>query len=306
MKTRLPHELTCLLIITLLMSACAPPAVPSIATQTPPAQPPASPTPNPNIDVMLQMVERLNAGDVEGSLVYFADDAMVYLMGFPPTGIEIYAGKDQIRQLWQDSVDNHFRWEVNVNSARGDIINVAAQTWHDFTQQLGVAPLAYEDVYEFKNGKIITYGSWLTEPSLAKFRPAFAEVVPPEPTATPSDDPPVSEFTVTFAAGTCTTTSPLLLKAGEVKVNVDMQDQANEDYAVTLFNLDAGKDILDLMVATFGYQPGWADLLLMETISPGESASYSFTVENGPVYLVCWSKPPDLPIGNVGPIPVVP
>jgi hypothetical protein len=39
------------------------------------------------------MIERLNAGDVEGSLAYFADDAVVYFMGFPPTGIEVYKGK---------------------------------------------------------------------------------------------------------------------------------------------------------------------------------------------------------------------
>lgn len=306
MKIRLTLILISLLIAMLLISACAPPAVQAVVTQAPPTQPPASPTPNPNIEVVMQMVARMNAGDVEGSLAYFADDAMVYLMGFPPTGIEVYAGKDQIRQLWQDSVDNHFQWEVNVTSARDDILSVAANTWHDFTQQLGVAPLAYEDVYELKDGKIITYGSWLTEPSLAKFRPAFAEVVPPEPAATPSTENPVSEFTVIFNAGTCTTTTPLVLKAGEVKVNVDMQDQSNALYALTMFNLDEGKDILDLMVSTFGYPPGWADILVMEEISPGTSAAYTFTLEKGPVYLVCWSKPPDLPIGNAGPIPVVP
>jgi hypothetical protein len=130
--------------------------------------------------------------------------------------------------------------------------------------------------------------------------------VPPEPIATPSDDPPVSEFTVTFAAGTCTTTSPLILKAGEVKVNVDMQDQSNALYALTLFNLDEGKDMLDLMVSTFGDPPNWLDMISFREIAPGKSSSFTFTLENGPVYLVCWSKPPDLPIGNAGPIPVVP
>jgi hypothetical protein len=42
----------------------------------------------------------------------------------------------------------------------------------------------------------------------------------------------------------------------------------------------------------------------MEELESGKSATYTFTVEKGPVYLICWSSPPDLPIGNAGPIEV--
>jgi hypothetical protein len=63
---------------------------------------------------------------------------------------------------------------------------------------------------------------------------------------------------------------------------------------------------LDLMVATARGQPFWADDLLLVTLGPGKSTTYTFTVEQGPVYLVCWSKPPDLTIGNAGPFTVVP
>jgi hypothetical protein len=38
----------------------------------------------------------------------------------------------------------------------------------------------------------------------------------------------------------------------------------------------------------------------------GKSATYSFTVEEGPVYGICWSQPPDLAIGAVGPFTVNP
>ena len=305
-----------LIILVLGMAACTAPAT-TPATQVPPTQPPPTqvlptqppvkptPTPNLNKEIVLNMVERLNAGDVEGSLAYFADDAMVYLMGFPPTGIEVYAGKEQIRLLWEDSVRNHFVWEIKMTMSSGDNVNVQTKTWHDFTREIGVAPLEYSDVYEVREGKIITYGSWLTEESLARFKPAFAAVMPPEPTALPPSDPPVSEMSVIIAAGTCTTNTPAL-KAGEVTVTLEVQDQKNSLYALTLFNLDEEKDFLDLMVSTVGPPPSWADFLLFEELGPSKIETFTFTVEKGPVYLVCWSKPPDLVIGNAGPFPVGP
>ena len=315
-------QLTILIIVLISMlgmAGCAAPATQPQATQAPMTKPPATqapPTQSPvseatpqhklNTETVLNMVEHLNSGDVEGSLAYFADDAMGYLMGFPPTGVEVYKGKEQLRLLWEDSVDNHFKWEVKVISTFGDLVNIQAKTWHDFTRQLGVAPLEYMDVYEVKDGKIMTYGSWLTEESLGRFKPAFAEVAPPEPTATPSTDPPVAKMTVTIAGGTCTTGNPITLEAGEVTVTLNVEDQDNSLYALTMFNLDPGKDILDLMASTTGAPPGWADMLLEKELGPGKSETYTFSLEKGPVYLICWSQPPVLPIGNAGPFPVVP
>jgi ketosteroid isomerase-like protein len=314
METKLIF-LIMVLISTLSMAGCTPPAAQPPNTQVlqatpiPPIEMPESmdaPQSQNNSDIVLNMVDTLNNGDVEGSLAFFAEDAMVYLMGFPPTGIEVYHGHEQIRSLWQDSVENHFKWEVDVTSASGDIVNIHARTWHDFTSQLGVAPLEYTDVYELKDGKIITYGSWLTAESLDRFKPAFAAVVPPEPTATSSPNPAVSKMNITLAGGTCTTDDPIVLQAGEVTVSLNVEDQDNEMYALTLFNLEPGKDILDLMVSTAGEPPSWADFLLYEELGPGQSETYTFTLDQGPVYMICWSKPPDLPIGNAMPIPVVP
>jgi hypothetical protein len=77
---------------------------------------------------------------------------MVYSMGFPPTGFEMYKGKEQIRSLWQDRVDIHFQREVKVLSAKGNLVNIQVKTWHDFTRQLEIAPLEYTDVYEVIDG----------------------------------------------------------------------------------------------------------------------------------------------------------
>jgi hypothetical protein len=288
-------------------SVAQPPATQAPATQPPPTQPPVPPTPTPlsNSDIVLSMVERLNAGDVEGSLAYFAVDAVVYLMGFPPTGIEVCAGKEQIRALWEDSAANHFHWEIEIRSAHGDQVEVAAKTWHDFTLEVGVAPLDYNDVYEVKFGKIRTYASRITEDSLARFRPVLAEMMPAE-TLPASPDTAVSEMTVTIEGGTCHTDSPLSLQAGEVKVIMEVKDRDRETYAVSLWNLDEPKDWLDLMAATDEPQPGWAHELLWKDASQNSVSAYTVTVEQGPVYLVCWATPPDLSIGNAGPFTVVP
>ena len=290
-------------------STTQPPATQAPATQPPPTQSPMQPSPTPlsRSDIVLHMVERLNAGDVEGSLAYFADDAVAYLMGFPPTGIEVYAGKEQIRALWDDSAANHFQWEIKIQSAsvHGHEVKVAAKTWHDFTREVGVAPLDYNDVYEVKFGKIRTYASWITEESLARFRPVLAEMMPAE--ATPaSSDTAVSEMTVTIEGGTCRTDSPLSLQAGEVQVIMEVKDRDRETYAVSLWNLDEPKDWLDLMAATDEPQPGWAHELLWKDAGQNSVSASTVTVEEGPVYLVCWSTPPDVAIGNAGPFTVVP
>jgi ketosteroid isomerase-like protein len=255
--------------------------------------------------IVLKMVERMNSGDLEGSLAYFAEDAMGYIVGLPPTGMEVYAGKDAIRALWQDSIDNHFQWEVEITNEIGREVSVNAKTWHDFTRQLDIAPLSYYDTYEVEDGKIITYSTVITSESLGRLKPALAEVMPPEEPPAPSSGSPVSELAVTIANGTCTTDNPDALQAGEVTFSFEVLDQANSLYALSLFTLDEGKDLTDLMASTTGMPPTWADMLLLEELKPGKSKSYTLTLEQGPLYVVCWSQPPDLAIGNAGPIEVV-
>jgi hypothetical protein len=301
----LPSRILVLLVIlTLGLAGCSPAA--QLAPEPTPTVPPAvEPDPQTISNMVQDMVARMNAGDVEGSLAYFADDAMVYVIGLPPTGMEVYAGKEQIRALWEDSLANHFQWEPEIKSVGGNIVNVKAKTWHDFTRQLGVAPLEYIDVYEVTDGKITTYGTTITADALARFMPAFEEAVPLEPAA-PSTEKPVSEMAVVIEGGTCTLTNPAPLQAGEIKVTLDIKDLNKELYALTIFNLSQDKDMLDLMASTAGMPPAWANDLMMAEPKPGTYNTFTFTVEKGPVYMICWSQPPVLPIGNAGPIEVRP
>jgi ketosteroid isomerase-like protein len=312
MNTKLNHIIKIALIFALSLAGCTSPAAPASSTAEPNATASSTaipgaavnPTDKPNAAAVLAMVERMNAGDLEGSLKYFADDAIIYFIGMPPRGMEIYRGKEQIRSVWKDCIENHFKWEAEIDYADGDIVQANTKTWHDFTRQIGVAPNEYFDVYLFKDGKISSYASTITEQALARFKPALAKVMPPDPTPVPSVEDPVSALTITVLDGTCTYEGPMTLKAGEITVTWDVKDQNKDKFGLTFHNLDAGKDLTDLMAATVGFAPSWAHMLAEWEQGPGMSQSYHFTVKQGPVYLICWSKPPDIPIGNVGPFEV--
>ena len=229
MKAKLYYLTVVMLILVLGVTGCTSAA--SLPTPTQTAAPQATPTNNPNSALVLDMVERLNAGDVEGSLSYFAEDALVYFVGMPPAGLEIYRGKEQIQPIWEDCVDNHFKWEVEIESAYGDIVTTQAKTWHDFTRQLEVAPNEFIDVYEVKDGKIATYGSTITEEALAKFKPALAEVMPPSQTPNPLSETPATEVIVTISDSTCAYNGPMTLQAGEVNVIMDVKDHDKKSMA---------------------------------------------------------------------------
>lgn len=301
MKTKL-NSLIILILFVSALNACAAPVTPPPPTQTP--VPNVNPADTPNARLVLDMVAKMNAGDAEGSLAYFAPDAVTYFIGMPPTGIEIYRGVDQLRQVWTDSVAGHFKWEVEIVSADGDLVIAKTRTWHDFTVQLGVAPNEFTDVYQVVGGKIATYGSTLAQQSLAKFKPALAAIMPPQPTPDTSKETPGSELTFTFADHSCTYSGPAVIKAGDITINWDVKDQDRQAYALTIFTLDEGKDLLDLMAATVSSQPSWSKMIFYKELAPGASQTYNLSIETGTVYVVCWSKPPDLPIGNVGPLEV--
>lgn len=301
MKTKLSTIIMMFILLVLGITGCSSQVNQPAPTQTP--LPEA--TTNPDSAIVLDMVERMNAGDLEGSLAYFADDAIAYIIGLPPTGMEVYRGKDQIRALWKDSIENHFQWEVKITSAGNNIVSVKAKTWHDFTRQLGVAPLEYSDVYDIKDGKIFTYGTVITADALARFKPALAKAMPPEPTATPSTDTPVSDLTIIISDGTCSYKGSMTLKTGQINVTVNVQDQEKTAYALTFFTLDSGKDFMDLMASTVQPSPPtWSNMFSIVELAPGTSKNYNFTAKEEPIYLVCWSKYPELAIGNAGPFEV--
>jgi hypothetical protein len=310
-------------LLVLVPAGCATPAAQPTVAQTPPPaptsppppapspMPPSTPTTVPLAAVVMGAAERYNAGDLDGLMTYWADDAIFYVFGMPPTGSEIAKGKEQIRAVFEENIASHSRWEVEIDTVVGDIVNIRSKNWHDFTRQIGVAPLEANGVFVIKDGKIASHTWTLTGDSAVRLKTALVEAMVTEPGAEPEAtapaETPVSEVTVIISGGVCSYDGPLMLQPGEVQVTVDVEDQDRTGYAVTFLTLVPGKDFMDLMAATMGPgHPLWSRLLHYQEVGPGESQTYNITVTEGPVYAVCWSKPPEVPIGNVGPFTVSP
>ena len=264
---------------------------------------------DPTAAVVLGMIERVNAEDYAGAADYFADDAMIYLAGMPPTGMEIYRGKEQYRTFLEECCTGaNFVYEVIPERVEGDVVFASGKTWMDFTRDLGVAPNSWHEIFVVEDGKITLYNSTITEEALANFKPALAAVMPELfEVALPEGETPVSEVTFTIADGSCAYDGSMTLQAGELTVNVDVQDEHWEKYAVTLFTLDEDKDMLDLMASTYNAgPPSWSNLLFLKELAPDANETYQdFTVDEGLLYMVCWGGSPDIAIGNAGPFVVV-
>lgn len=318
MRNRFRFLVVLFLILGMGMVGCSSPASQPVAAE--PAAPevaatesqpvPTETSVEPETMTVMSMLERVNAGDYASAADFFSDDAMIYLVGMPPTGIEIYRGKEQYHTFLEECcTGQNFVYEVTPDTVEDGVVFAEGKTWMDFTRELGVAPNNWHELYEVKDGKVTKYVSTITEESLAKFKPALREALPELFESAPlADETPATEVNVTIADGTCTTDGPMTLQAGELIVNVNVQDQTAENYAVSFFTLDADKDMFDLMASTHNDgPPAWASTVFLKELKANESQTYkNFLVKEGLLYLVCWSGPPDIPIGNAGPFEVEP
>ena len=305
MKSRFGQVLLLLAVSSSMLVGCA---LQPVGPQSEPVAPvDTALAPDPVSAVVTGAAEKLNAGDLEESLAYYADDAVFYAFGLP-TVAEVYRGKDQIRALLAENVASHFKMEVEIRTVVGDVVNTRTTSWHDFTRQLGVAPLEATEIYVIEDGKIAIEAWTIAAESLAKLQTALAAAMPPEPEAPAQAAiaPATDAVTITFAGGTCSYEGSLTLKTGRVAATMDVHDLGSQRYALTFFTLETGKGFDDLMAATvLNVPPSWAHMIgIAESGRPGKTSTFHFQVEEGPVYLICWSAPPEMPVGAVGPFAV--
>lgn len=317
MRTLLKLLVTmCLVLTALAVVACggteeqpSPTPIPAAeATAIPTAVP--DPTSDPAASIVLDMVERVNAEDYAGAAELVADDMMAYIIGLPPTGMEIYWGKEQFRTFLEECcTGQHFEWQVTPERVEDGAVYAEAKTWMDFTRDLGVAPNSFHEVFVVEDGKISLYASTMAEGALANFKPALREAIPDLFEVTlPSGETPANEVSIIIADGTCAYDGPMTLQAGPLTVNVDVQDQNWEKYAASFFTLDEGKDLIDLMASTYNAgPPSWSDMVFLNEMGPNESETHTgLQVREGLLYMICWAGSPDIPIGNAGPFVVTP
>ncbi len=128
-----------------------------MGTQTPSARASAS------WQMLQASLKPFSAGDVEGSLAYYADDAVVKLIGAPPGQPDTMRGKPEIRAWFESLRAAHFEIKEELLKEEGNTLTVRALTWMDATRQLGIAPLEGTEIYIIKNGKIASL-TWTISP----------------------------------------------------------------------------------------------------------------------------------------------
>lgn len=125
-------------------------------------------------EVVQDSLKPFHAGNHEAALAYWADDAVVRLIGVPPGEPDSYAGKDELR-TWLESLSAiHFEIQEELIEVEGDTVTVRALSWSDPTRQLDVAPLEATEVYVVKNGKITSLTWTITSESLARLQAALS------------------------------------------------------------------------------------------------------------------------------------
>ncbi len=125
-------------------------------------------------ELVQESLKPFRAGDVEGGLAYWIDDAVVRLIGAPPGQPDTMRGKAELRTWFESLLIVHFEIEEELIKEEGDTLTVKALTWIDPTRQLGIAPLEGTEVYVVKNGKIASLTWTISPESQARLQAALS------------------------------------------------------------------------------------------------------------------------------------
>jgi hypothetical protein len=239
-------------------------------------------------DILADLESALNAGDVDGAMAFFADDAVVKLVpALPPGSPDTYSGLEEIRGWFEELVAGNFEIDVDVLDVDGDTVATRTSTWMDATRELGVAPLVATEVYTFRQGKIRGFTWSISDESMARVQAAMAPAM-----------------TVIFEGDVCSYEGPTTIPAGRVNVNWAIKGRARDGYALAVVTLDEGKTFEDLNAWPSVGQPPWAELVALEERFPDSLSPFVADVTEGPVFLVCLTADPEAKVGVLGPVEV--
>jgi len=261
-------------------------------------------------EVISNMVERLNAGDVVGAMAYFAEDAHIYIMAIPPVVYEENFGKEAICRTWANYVSDNLKLEFTNttlnNTESGEFITAKSAVWLDSYLQFGAASIELNENILVKDGKIVEYSRWLSKESLAQLRTVLPNdyFLRPEPVPGISSTTSGSEFDVIFSDISCEYNGPAVWESGFLDINVEVKD--DHEYALVFVYLQEGTDIFDIAVASNVHDLVGARKTQYE-FSPGESATVQHLVGGNRMFLLCYTnKATDGPVGMFGPFKVIP
>jgi hypothetical protein len=125
-------------------------------------------------NVLTAMADSLSAGDLDATMAFFTDDAIVKILPIEASPPGIFIGAEQVRFFMENLVAVNFKIQIEILQVLGDIAITRSKTWMDLTIELGIAPLEFIEIYPIQDGKIKGFISILTDESLAKLQAALA------------------------------------------------------------------------------------------------------------------------------------
>ena len=144
----------------------------------------------------------------------------------------------------------------------------------------------------------------VTAADAARFERQFLSVLNGGAAITVPDVSP--DLVVTFTDVGCAYTSPAPLTAGEIVIELVVEDTRFEDYALVVGTLDPGKTVADLQAWPSMDEPPWFNYITHGEARKGGRTYFVAEVQAGPLHMGCLADPPATKTGALGPIEVLP
>lgn len=117
--------------------------------------------------------------------------------------------------------------------------------------------------------------------------------------------PGAGQMSVTIEGDTCAYSGPERIPAGRIAIDWTV-DKAHDRYGLAVATLAQGKTFADLDAWLSTDPPSWLQLVTFAEATSGSHRTVTANVEEGPIYMVCFTAPPDKKMGTLGPIEVEP
>jgi hypothetical protein len=144
----------------------------------------------------------------------------------------------------------------------------------------------------------------VTAADAAQFERQFLSILNGGAAITVPDVAP--DLVVTFTDEGCAYTSPAPLRAGELVIEIVVEDTRFESYALVVGTLDAGKTVKDLQAWPSMDEPPWFNYITHGEARKGGRSYFVAEAQAGPLHMGCLAASPDTKTGALGPIEVLP
>ncbi len=114
---------------------------------------------------------------------------------------------------------------------------------------------------------------------------------------------PLAKMAVTIEGDKCDYNGPQKIAVGQIAMDWNV-DEAHDKYGLIVATLDKDKSFADLDAWPSTDQPPWLQVVTYAEANPDSHSTVTAEVEEGSIYIVCFTAPPEKKMGTLGPIEV--